>query len=96
VARRIKDTWKAVQHQPGVVSTTNERYDDLLNRLDKCSQSDQLHLNYQAFIIEHRKLPEATKTLPLLIKNLKKWVADQILHRQATPGEEEPPFQPKQ
>jgi hypothetical protein len=29
-------------------------------------------------------MEESTKTLAFLIKNLKKWVAEQILHRQAT------------
>ncbi len=49
--------------------------------LDKRSQNDRLGLNYQTYIIEHRKLPVSTKTLPLVIKNLKKWVAEQMLHR---------------
>jgi hypothetical protein len=70
-----------VEQQPGVDSTSSERYDDLLNMLDKRSQNDRLGLNYQTYIIEHRKLPVSTKTLPLVIKNLKKWVAEQMLHR---------------
>jgi hypothetical protein len=80
----LRQMWRAVEQQPGVKDTSSERYDDLLNRLDQCSQDDRVGLNYQAFIIEHRKLPVSTKTLPLLIKNLKTWVHEQILHRQAT------------
>jgi hypothetical protein len=80
----FKSQWKAVQHQPGVEGTSRERFDDFLARLDKCSQTDSLRLNYLTFIIDHRKLPESTKTLPLLIKNLKKLVPEPILHRQAT------------
>ena len=80
----LRHQWRAVEQQPGVDSTTGERFDDLLNTLDMRSRNDRVGLNYQAFIIEHRKLPVSTKTLPLLIKNLKKWVPEQILHRQAT------------
>lgn len=80
----LRDQWKAVEQQPGVDRTSGERFDDLLNMLDMRSRNDRVGLNYQAFIIEHRKLPVSTKTLPLLIKNLKKWVHEQILHRQAT------------
>ena len=80
----FKSQWKTVQHQPGVEGTSRERFDDFLARLDKCSQTDSLRLNYLTLIFDHRKLPESTKTLPLLIKNLKKWVPEQILHRQAT------------
>jgi predicted transcriptional regulator len=80
----LRYQWRAVEQQPGVGGTSGERYDDLLNKLDQRSQNDRVGLNYQAFIIEHRKLPVSTKTLPLLIKNLKTWVHEQILHRQAT------------
>ena len=80
----LRQMWRAVEQQPGVKDTSSERYDDLLNKLDQCSQDDRVGLNYQAFIIEHRKVPVSTKTLPLLIKNLKTWVHEQILHRQAT------------
>jgi hypothetical protein len=80
----LRDQWKAVEQQPGVDRTSGERFDDLLNMLDMRSRNDRVGLNYQAFIIEHRKLQVSTKTLPLLIKNLKKWVHEQILHRQAT------------
>ena len=79
----LRHQWRAVEQQPGVDSTSSERYDDLLNMLDKRSQTNRLGLNYQAFIIEHRKLPVSTKTLPLLIKNLKKWVVsleENLLH----------------
>ena len=68
----LRHQWRAVEQQPGVDSTTGERFDDLLNTLDMRSRNDRVGLNYQAFIIEHRKLPVSTKTLPLLIKNLKK------------------------
>jgi hypothetical protein len=80
----FKSQWKAVQHQPGVVGTSRERFDKFLARLDKCSQTFHCASTTSPSSSTTRKLPESTKTLPLLIKNLKKWVAEQILHRQAT------------
>jgi hypothetical protein len=76
--------WQSVQDQPGVSSTTNERYDDLLSRVDIRSQSDPLLRPWVTFIEEHREKDETTKALQLLINALKKWVATKLLERQAT------------
>jgi hypothetical protein len=67
-------TWQSVQDQPGVSSTTNERYEDLLNRVDKWSQSDPLHFPSVTFLQALAGPRLGTELVPFISGEARAWL----------------------